>query len=136
MGSSRIIIALWLAVIALPPASHVNRVRAGEIVLHNAFPAVLQNFPERVQDGVDGYIATDDCGEMGDLFVLVRPGTPDVLVAVADCAWQSDVPYRRRMGYIADVDRQVWVGPEVPQEAELWPVGLRQSYLKRMERLR
>lgn len=116
-------LALWAALLPLPS------VRSGKIVLHNAFPAVLKNFPERVQSGVDGYIATDDCAEIGQRFVLVRPGLPDALVAVADCAWEADVPYRESMGYIADVDALLWDGPERPQPAQLWPPALRRVFL-------
>ena len=119
-----IILLLVTSLLAPAPA-----VRGGRIVLHDAFPAVLANYPDRVRDDVDGYIATDSCAELGQTIVLVRPGVPDALVAVADCAWDYHVPYRQRMGYIADVDRKLWVGPERPQEAELWPVGLRRAYL-------
>jgi hypothetical protein len=124
MNYLSIVLLLVASLLAPAPA-----VRAGRIVLHDAFPAVLANYPERVQDGVDGYIATNSCEELGQTFVLVRPGVPDALVAVADCAWDYDIPYRQRMGYIADVDRRLWVGPERPQEAQLWPVGLRRVYL-------
>lgn len=125
------LVALLLVVSALPPA---NGIRVGKIVLHDAMPRVLVNFPERAQVGVDGYVATTDCVEIGRRFVLVRPGLPDALVAVADCAWEQDAHYRNLMGYIADVDRALWKGAERPQDAQLWPVGLREAFLLVKER--
>lgn len=85
---------------------------------------------------MDGYIGVNDCGEMGNLYALVRSGVPDAVVAVADCAQARHVAFRERMGYIADVDIAVWDGPEIPQEAELWPLEERAVYWERMEKLR
>ena len=102
---------------------------AGLIVVHAAFPAVLANYPERADAGVAGYVAVDDCGWMRRHLVLVRPGLPDVLVAVADCAQAAHVPYRRRMRYIADVDASLWTGPWRPQAAELWTPPARALFL-------
>lgn len=93
---------------------------AGLIVVHAAMPAVLERFPERRDPGVAGYVAVDDCDMIGRRLVLVRPGLPDVLVAVADCAWPEDVAYRQELGYIADVDAAIWQGPWLPRYAELW----------------
>lgn len=94
----------------------------GLIVAHAAFPAVFANYPERQQDGVDGYVALSDCGEIGNRYVLVRQGIPDMLVAVADCAQARHVAQRSDKGLIADVDIALWRGGMWPQEAELWRV--------------
>lgn len=101
-------------------------VLAGVILVHAAFPGVLATFPERRDPGVAGYVATNDCAQLGQRLVLVRPGQPDVLVAVADCAWAHHVEWRNQRGYIADVDAALWVGPWIPQQAELWTVDARE----------
>jgi hypothetical protein len=125
-----IIIILIALLLAIPGPAPASEIRTGRIVIHDAFPAVLKNFPERADPGVDGYIGTTDCREIGERFVLVRPGQPDALVTVADCAWSFHVAYRQRMNLIADVDRSLWTGPERPQYAELWPVDVRGAFLK------
>jgi len=102
---------------------------AGLIVVHAAFPAVLAHFPERADPAVAGYVAVTDCAAMGERYVLVRPGLPDVLVAVADCAWSADAAYRADRGLIADVDAALWVGPWRPQRGELWDPLRRAAYL-------
>ena len=107
----------------------------GWIVVHAAFPQVLNNYPERIDDTVAGYVAVDDCGLMGDHLVLVRPGIPDVTLAVADCANPVHIPYRQSNGYIADVDAAVWRGAWTPQWAELWTPDARARYWRRMERI-
>lgn len=101
---------------------------AGQIVVHAAMPSVLDRYPDRADPGVEGYIAVNDCAELGNRYVLVRPGQPDVLVAVADCAWAYHVPYRQSRNLIADVDEAIWAGPWRPQYAELWPVAERAEY--------
>ena len=68
------------------------------------FPPCSPHYPERQQDDVAGYIALSDCSEIGNRYVLVRSGFPDVLVAVADCAQAEHVAYRNEQGLIADVD--------------------------------
>lgn len=107
---------------------------SGLIVLHAVMPAVLANFPERVQDGVDGYVAVSDCAMIGQRLVLVRPGLPDALVAVADCAAADDVAYRAQAGYIADVETALWAGPKRPQPAELWRPEDRAQWYERWRR--
>ena len=42
----------------------------GIVTLHLAMPTVLNNYPDRVQPDVDGYIARIDCGEIGRRYVL------------------------------------------------------------------
>lgn len=121
-----LILALILLLVPAPKAN--SEIMSGKIVLHNAFPAILRNFPERIQPDVDGYIAVTDCAEIGTRYTLVRAGQPDALVAVADCAWPRHAAYRAQMGYIADVDAELWTGPELPQPAELWPPELRAAY--------
>ena len=105
-------------------------VLSGTILVHDAFPAVLAAYPERRDDSVSGYVATNDCGQLGQHLVLVRPGQPDVLVAVADCAWAHHVEWRTANGYIADVDAALWVGPWIPQQAELWDVEARDWWIE------
>ena len=97
----------------------------GMILVHDAFPAVFAAYPERRDPGVQGYVATNDCADMGRHFVLVRRGQPDVLVAVADCAQERHVAWRQANRFIADVDKALWVGPWIPQRAELWTVDAR-----------
>lgn len=97
----------------------------GMILVHAAMGSVLENFPERRDNSVAGYVATNDCAEMGQHYVLVRRGQPDVLVAVADCAWEHDVAWRQANSFIADVDAALWIGPWVPQPAQLWTVDAR-----------
>ena len=106
-------------------------VATGTILVHAAFPAVLANYPERRDGGVAGYVATNDCEQIGQRFVLVRPGLPDALVAVADCAQDWHVNWRKRQGYIADVDAALWVGPWRPQSGELWTVDQREWWIER-----
>ncbi|MBU1743238.1 MAG: hypothetical protein KKC37_17015, partial [Proteobacteria bacterium] len=73
-------------------------------------PAVLNNYPERADPTVDGYIAVMDCDEMGRRYVLELDGR-DYLVAVADCAQVRDVEhieYAFGGRWIADVDATTW----------------------------
>lgn len=100
-------------------------VLVGVILVHAAFPGVLAAYPERRDPGVQGYVATNDCADLGRHLVLVRPGQPDVLVAVADCAQERHVAWRQANRYIADVDAALWCGPWVPQPAQLWTVDAR-----------
>lgn len=106
----------------------LSAILTGQILVHDVMPQVLDAYPERRDPGVQGYIATNDCAELGRRFVLVRPGQPDVLVAVADCAWSHHRDWRERHGYIADVATEVWRGPWMPQYAELWPVEARAEW--------
>lgn len=109
----------------------------GLIVVHAAFPAVFEIYPARqsTTPEVRGYIAVNDCNWMGRELVLVRRGEPDALTVVADCAASQHVSLRNRLSYIADVDADIWVGPWVPQKAELWTPSARAAYWRRMERL-
>lgn len=112
-----------------------SAILVGWIVVHAAFPVVLDNYPERADDTVSGYVAVDDCGMLGKHLVLVRPGVPDVTLAVADCANPAHVQYRNERGLIADVDAAVWRGAWFPQRAELWTVPARERYWRHMERI-
>ena len=105
-----------------------SAILTGHILVHDAFPGIFERFPERQDPGVQGYVAVNDCGELGERYVLVRRDLPDVLVAVADCAWRHDVAWREANGYIADVGAAIWQGPWRPQYAELWPVAARAEY--------
>jgi hypothetical protein len=102
----------------------------GTILVHDAFPGVLATYPERRDPTVAGYVATNDCAQLGQRLVLVRDGQPDALVAVADCAWAHHVEWRERRGYIADVDSSLWVGAWIPQRAELWTVEARDWHIE------
>lgn len=98
---------------------------------HAAFPAVFANYPERQQDGVDGYVALSDCAEIGNWYVLVRAGQPDALVAVADCAADKHVARRAAEGLITDVQwPEAWTGGYFPQMAELWRVDDRARWFE------
>ena len=46
----------------------------GIVTLHLAMPAVLDNYPDRADPTVDGYIAVVDCGRMGSRYVLRLDG--------------------------------------------------------------
>ena len=104
----------------------------GLIVAHAAFPAVFVAYPERQQDGVDGYVALSDSAEIGNRYVLVRQGVPDMLVAVADCAAAQHVARRAAEGLIADVQwPEAWTGGYFPQMAELWRVDDRARWCEK-----
>lgn len=103
----------------------------GFIVIHAAFPEVFLTYPERKSDEVAGYVAVNDCAQIGRRYVLVRHGLPDVLVQVADCAQPRHVPWRRAEGIVADVDINVWHGGQWPQWAELWLVSDRARWERR-----
>lgn len=110
----------------------------GIVTLHLAMPAVLANYPERVQPDVDGYIARADCGEIGRRYVLELAGH-HYLVAVADCAQVRDVPHLEYVfggQWLADVDVTIWGDlPRIPQMAELWPENVWQMQQRRLERI-
>lgn len=106
----------------------------GLIVAHAAFPAVFLSYPDRRDPDVDGYIAVNDCAEIGNRYVLVRQGLPDALVAVADCAQARHVSYRNEQGLIADVDVALWHGGYWPQPAELWRPADRAAWHERWTR--
>ena len=102
-------------------------------------PAVLDNYPDRADPTVDGYIAVVDCGEIGRRYVLQLDGQT-YLVAVADCAQVRDVAhieYAFGGRWIADVDEHLWDDlPRIPQEATLWPEKVWQAHQRQMERVR
>lgn len=111
----------------------------GIVTLHLAMPQVIANYPNRADPTVDGYIARQDCGEMGRRYVLELDGH-DYLVAVADCAAVRDIPhleYTFGGRWLADVDATMWGDlPRYPMEATLWPMQVwqaRQMQLRRIE---
>ena len=110
----------------------------GIVTLHLAMPAVIANYPNRAQSGVDGYIAVMDCGEIGRRYVLELDGR-DYLVAVADCANVRDlahIEYTFSGDWLADVDEQTWGDlPRYPQEATLWPEKVYRAWQLQMERI-
>lgn len=101
-------------------------------------PAVLDNYPDRADPTVDGYIAVVDCGRMGSRYVLELDGKT-YLVAVADCAQVRDVAhieYSFGGRWIADVDATIWDDlPRYPQEATLWPENVYRAWQRQMERI-
>lgn len=111
----------------------MHAILTGLIVAHAAFPAVFLHYPERQAADVDGYIAVNDCGEIGNRYVLVRPNLPDALVQVADCAQAAHVAGRNAKGLIADVDIALWHGGMWPQDAELWTIDDRERYWRRWQ---
>ena len=106
--------------------------------MHLAMPQVLDNYPDRQQPDVDGYIARVDCGEIGRRYVLQLDGR-EYIVAVADCAAVKDVQhleYAFGGKWLADVDAKIWGDlPRIPQEATLWPVNTWQAYQRQMDRV-
>lgn len=90
------------------------------IVRHDAMASVFALHPERRIPNL-WPIATDNCADLGKRMWLVV-GDDTFPVYVADCARADDVPYRRRMGYAADVDRMLW-------EHEGWPYCPVAAYL-------
>jgi len=101
-------------------------------------PQVLDNYPDRQQSTVDGYIAVVDCGRMGSHYVLQLDGET-YLVAVADCAQVRDVAhieYAFGGRWIADVDATIWDDlPHIPQRAILWPERVWQAHQRQKERV-
>ena len=89
---------------------------------HEAWESVFYHFPERQRGDVDGYIATDDCNEMGKTYLL-STGKEVFFVAVADCRnrqlprrqgqeqvdiadwlwWEADLPNRPTPVYLCEV---------------------------------
>lgn len=114
----------------LGKGSNLQPFLIGLVAAHAAFHGVFLVYPERVQDGVDGYVALSDCSEIGNRYVLVRQGVPDMLVAVADCAQARHVAQRSDQGLIADVDVAIWRGGMWPQQAELWRVDDRARWFE------
>jgi len=76
----------------------------GYPTLHNAFPQVLDYFPERADSYVDGYVAPADCSMMNSYFAL-HFGDKWWLVKEADCLNRSLEP---KKGWMADVDKTIW----------------------------
>lgn len=101
-------------------------------------PAVLNNYPNRADPTVDGYIARADCDEMGRRYVLELDGR-DYLVAVADCAAVRDlahIEYAFGGRWLADVDEKTWGDlPRYPTEATLWPERVYQAWQRQMQRI-
>ena len=110
----------------------------GIVTLHLAMPQVIDNYPDRADPTVDGYIAVVDCGEIGRRYVLQLDGQT-YLVAVADCAQVRDVAhieYAFGGRWIADVDATIWDDlPRYPQEATLWPENVYKAWQRQMDRV-
>ena len=95
--------------------------RAGLATRHEAWDSVFDNFPERLRDDVHGYIAVQDCAEMGSLYTL-HIGKSAYTVAVADCRNRAAT---LRPGWLVDVDDRLWYAsdtPNRPVSARLCPV--------------
>ena len=93
----------------------------GHATLHNAFPAVLATYPDRVDHDVDGYIATADCDLMGDYFALYFEGQWWV-VRQADCMNRALTPPD---GWLVDISRNLWLRAHAsmrPRDAALLPL--------------
>jgi hypothetical protein len=111
---------------------------AGIVTLHLLMPQVLDNYPERRQADVDGYIAVMDCQEIGRRFVLELDGQA-YLVAAADCAAPRDRAHIERAfagEWMADVELELWGDlPRFPQRARLWPERLWRMARARVDRV-
>ena len=79
--------------------------QTGTITLHNNFESVFYYFPERLSDNVHGYVATENCDDIGRYgFIIV--GNQVRKVKVADCLNYQDkkkAPERYK-GWVADLD--------------------------------
>lgn len=110
-------------------------VRVGVATLHQAFPTVLANRPERRVSFVDGYIATVSRDDLGCFFLLTFGGRV-YLTVVADYLAPQDRPANQAKRWcirgryaglcphgawrwIVDVDQAIWSGLEIPQRAAL-----------------
>lgn len=78
---------------------------------HEAWDSVFANFPDRLRSDVHGYIATDDCAEMGRIYQLQIDGKA-YTVSVADCRNRS-LPKRTGPAQI-DLDDRIWRAANMP----------------------
>lgn len=78
---------------------------------HEAWAGVFEYFPDRLRDDVHGYIATDDCAEMGRLYDILIDGER-YRVVVADCRNRS-LPKRTSPPQI-DLDERIWWAANLP----------------------
>lgn len=78
------------------------------LLRHDAFPSVLNTFPNRICPECDGYLASRNCEDIGDRYLLYVSGKP-YLLSVADCA-QPGVVHTMLDKYDAwgDLDQTVW----------------------------
>jgi len=112
-------------------------IAVGFITLHLMFASILQLFPNRICRRCDGYIALEDCSELGQRYVLQTP-RETFLVSVADCLDPADRQAHDRFWnntWLADLDVVLWSGPEVPQKAALWTVADWNRYKLKLEKI-
>lgn len=91
-----------------------------EATRHQAFEQVFANFPDRLRSDVHGYVATQDCDEMGRIYHLEANGHW-FRVAVADCRSRALSPRPDRL----DVDDRLWYAAGLPNA----PFPVRLCYL-------
>ncbi len=87
--------------------------RNGLATRHDAWESVFSHFPDRLRSDVHGYIALQDCGEMGSIYTI-RLGEKTYRVAVADCRNRSLAP--RTDNWLVDLDGRLWWAADLPNK--------------------
>ena len=88
----------------------------GFLTEHRAFDSVFYYFPERIRQDVHGYVATEDCNDIGKTGVLIV-GNNIKFVSVADCLATKDKEKdpSRYDGWVADVDMYLYWGMRIKE---------------------
>lgn len=94
----------------------------GVMTRHDVMGAVLAERPERVVEGIDGYIALVECKHIGERYILWL-GERMFDVSVADCVTSRPVgrwPEKGGIKWLGDVEKRLWEEAAVPGR----PVGV------------
>ena len=110
---------------------------AGMATLHNAMPAVLANYPDRACAYCDGYVAVEQCSDVGRDYVLLWQGDA-FLVRAADCMAPRHLPgvqarYKANYGapWLVDIPAALWgSAPVRPLPAALIPLEVFPRWIK------
>lgn len=103
----------------------------GMATLHNAMPAVLANYPDRACAYCDGYVAVEQCSDVGRDYLLFWQGET-YLVRAADCmapqhraGVQSRYAAAYGLPWLVDIEAALWGdAPVRPLPAVLIPVEM------------
>ena len=85
-------------------AQPVGECKTGDATLHNAWASVFMHFPDRLDENVDGYIAVNDCSQIGEYRNLYL-GNRWFYVRIADCRNPTD---KADKNWLVDVDYRIW----------------------------